>query len=278
MRTIRVLAGVVALMAPTMARGQYCVAITGAEGLLRPGTAIMLGEIHGTEEAPRFLGDLVCAAFTDHRLAVTIALELPLEANAPLVQYLTTRDSATEARAYAVIFNSPWQDGRRSAAIAALVKRARLLRQSNHDIRVVAYSDDSASTGQLRDRGMAAALGRAFADSARLLLVLSGNLHNRLRVGTAISSTYEPAGFLLKTSVPGRRIISLDMANDSGTVWTCLSSARSSCQVRSVRGRGKVAPWSIVLADTLDANGYHGKFGVGPVRASLPAIGARVAK
>ena len=125
---------------------------------------------------------------------------------------------------------------------------------------------------------MAAALGKAFADTTRLLLVLSGNLHNRLRVGTAISSTYEPAGFLLKANAPGRYIISLDMANDSGTVWTCLSSATSSCQVRALRARDTIRPWSIVINDTLDANGYHGKVGVGPVRASLPAVTPPVAK
>ena len=275
MKTIRVMIGALALLTPTMARAQYCVQITGSEVVLRAGTAVMLGEIHGTEEAPRFLGDLVCAAVLA-RLPVTIALELPLEANAPLDRYLTTRDSAVRARAYRAIFNSTWQDGRRSAAIAALVERARLLRRSNRDVRVIAYSDDSASSGQLRDRGMATALGKAFADTTRLMVVLSGNLHNRLRAGTAISSTYEPAGYLLKASAPSRRVISLDMANDSGTVWTCLSSANSSCQVRSLKARGAVRPWSIVFPDTLDANGYHGRFGVGPVRASLPAMaGAR---
>jgi hypothetical protein len=270
MRTV-VLAGGLVLLTSALARAQQCAPIAGATSLLRPGTAVMLGEVHGTEQAPSFLGDLACAAVTQ-RIAVTIALELPLEANAPLDQYLTTRDAATRARAYEAIFNSTWQDGRRSKAIAALVERARRLRQSKKDVRVVAYSDDSASSGQLRDRGMAVALGKAFADSTRLLLVLSGNLHNRLRVGTAISSTYEPAGFLLEASAPGRRIVSLDMASDSGTVWTCQSSAQSSCQVRSMRTRGSVPPWSIVFADTLDANGYHGRFGVGAVRASLPAI------
>jgi hypothetical protein len=263
-----------ALLLPAIARGQYCIQIAGSEPLLRAGTTVMLGEIHGTEEAPRFLGDLACAALAAHRVPVTIALELPLEANAPLDQYLTSRDSATRARAYVAIFNSSWQDGRRSKAIAALVERARLLRSANKDVRVVAYSDDSASSGQLRDRGMAVALGKALADSTRLLLVLSGNLHNRLRAGTAISPTYEPAGFLLKASAPARRIVSLDMASDSGTVWTCLSSAGSSCQVRSMRARGAVKPWSIALTDTLDATGYHGKFGVGPLHASLPAMTA----
>jgi hypothetical protein len=232
----------------------------------------MLGEIHGTEQAPRFLADLACAAAKQRRLRVTMALELPLEVNDDLERYLTTRDSARRAEAYAAIFNSPWQDGRRSAAIAALLERARVLRLSKHDIRVIAFSADSAATGQLRDQGMAAALGRVFADSSRLLLVLSGNLHNRLRSGTAISSTYEPAGFILRANWPRRRVVSLDMANDSGTVWTCTSADRSTCQVRAIRARGSVAPWSIVFADSLDANGYHGRFGVGLVHASLPAI------
>src|SRR6185503_18849030 len=89
----RILIAIVALTTPAVVSAQQCTPIAGAQSLLRRGAAVMLGEIHGTEQAPRFLGDLACAAVTERRLPVTIALELPLDVNDDLSAYLTTPDS-----------------------------------------------------------------------------------------------------------------------------------------------------------------------------------------
>lgn len=249
--------------------------ITGVDTLLRPGTALLLGELHGTQEAPRFTGDIACLA-AQRRVPVTIALELPLDIAHHITTYVAGSDDAERARALAAIFTSTWQDGRRSQAIAALLDTARALRQRTFDVRVIPFSADSAGSGQLRDRGMADALAQAFADSSRLLIMLAGNLHVRLRSGTAISRDYEPAGFLLRQRFPARTIVSLDMANDAGSAWLCSSADPASCGVKPVRARNPAAAWSVQLADSLSPTGYHGRFAVGEPHASPPARGTPV--
>jgi hypothetical protein len=249
--------------------------VVGVDTLLRRGTALLLGELHGTQEAPRFVGDVACHA-VERRVPVTIALELPLDVANHITTYVAGADEAERARALAAIFTSTWQDGRRSQAIAELLDTARALRQRDFDVRVIPFSADSAASGQLRDRGMADALAEAFADSSRMLIMLAGNLHVRLRSGTAITRDYEPAGFLLRRRYPTRTVVSLDMAHDAGSAWLCPSADPKDCGVRPVRARSPAAPWSVQLSDSVSATGYHGRFAVGEPHASLPARGSPV--
>ena len=243
--------------------------VVGIDTLLRPGTALLLGELHGTQEAPRFVGDVACHA-VERRVPVTIALELPLDVANHIQTYLTSPNDGRRTRAVAAIFTSTWQDGRRSQAIAALLDTARALEQRGFDVRVIPFSADSAASGQLRDRGMADALAQAFRDSSRMLIMLAGNLHVRLRSGTAITRDYEPAGFLLRQRFPTRTVVSLDMANDSGSAWLCTSADPKDCGVKPVRARNPAAPWLVQLSDSLSATGYHGVFTVGAPHASPP--------
>jgi hypothetical protein len=106
--------------------------------------------------------------------------------------------------------------------------------------------------------------------------MLAGNLHVRLRSGTAISPDYEPAGFLLRQRFPNRRVVSLDMANDPGSAWLCTTADPTGCGVKPVRARNPTASWSVQLTDSLSPTGYHGRFGVGEPHASPPARGALV--
>jgi len=53
-----------------------CPAIDGIEQVIGKGKVVLLGEIHGTAEAPAFTGDVDCHALRAG-LAVTVALELP---------------------------------------------------------------------------------------------------------------------------------------------------------------------------------------------------------
>ncbi|HEX9895758.1 MAG TPA: hypothetical protein VGA78_17635 [Gemmatimonadales bacterium] len=170
------------------------------------------------------------------------------------------------------VFDSPWQDGRRSVAIERLVERLASLRAAGADIRLVAYSADSARSGQLRDEGMAATLARAMADTTRIGVVLSGNLHNRLRAGTAISADYRPAAFEVAKRLGSARVRSLDMSYDAGTAWTCTGPRPADCAMRKVGARHPVPRWTIQLGDSLDSEGYHGRYGVGAVTAAGPAI------
>jgi hypothetical protein len=236
--------------------------------LAQPSAVILLGELHGTEQSPRFVGDLACT-LTARGLPVTVALELPVESSSRLGRLVT--DDRPNASDWQMLFTNTFQDGRRSTAIAGLVERLAAMRRAGANIELASYAPDSAPTAQERDDGMGRALA-ALAANRRLLIVLSGNLHNRLRVGTAISPQYRPAGFGLSQLIDPARIISLDVGYDAGTAWLCSGPKPSDCGLRHVGARHPM-PWgSIALFDSLDAEGYQGRFGVGPITAAPPAI------
>lgn len=235
--------------------------------LAEPNTVILLGELHGTEQAPRFVGDLACA-LTARGLPVTVALELPIESSSRLSRFVT--DDRPDTSDWRSLFTNEWQDGRRSTAVAGLVERLAALRRAGANIELASYAPDSAPA-QERDDGMSRALA-ALATNRRSLVVLSGNLHNRLRAGTAISAQYRPAGFSLARLIGPERIISLDIGYDAGTAWLCSGPKPTDCGLRQIRARHAMAWGTISLFDSLDAEGYQGRFGVGAITAALPAI------
>jgi hypothetical protein len=247
--------------------GPECPTLQIPARLASPNAVIMLGELHGTEQAPRFVGDLACTLST-RGLPVTVALELPIESSALLARLVT--DDRPNAGEWEALFSSTIQDGRRSAAIAGLVERLAAMHHAGANIEAASYAPDSAPA-QERDEGMSRALA-TLAGKGRVLVVLSGNLHNRLRAGTAISPQYRPAGFGLAKLIAPERIVSLDVGYDAGTAWLCAGPKPADCGIHHVNARHP-APWgSVALFDSLDAEGYGGRFGVGAITAALPAI------
>jgi len=238
----------------------------------RPGRVIMIGEIHGTEQAPRFVGDLACT-LAERGLPVTVALELPLELSDRLQRLADARAGTTPSADWQAVFGSAWQDGRRSTAIAELVDRIAAMRRAGVNVEVASYAPDSAPA-QARDDGMARAIA-SLAATRRSIVVLSGNLHNRLRVGTAISRDYRPAGVTLASLIEPERIVSIDMGYDAGTAWICTSPTPTDCGVHTVRAHNPLAWGDVRTFDSTDANGYQGRFGVGAVTAARPALAAK---
>jgi hypothetical protein len=117
-------------------------------------------------------------------------------------------------------------------------------------------------------------MGRAIAALAatqRSIVVLSVNLHNRLRIGTAITRDYRPAAVTLAGLIDPRRIVSIDMGYDAGTAWICTGSTPADCGVRNVRASNPLAWGDVRIFDSTDVNGYQGRFGVGAVTAARPA-------
>jgi hypothetical protein len=248
-------------------RGPACPPLEVPARLTSPNAVIMLGELHGTEQAPRFVGDLACT-LAARGLPVTVALELPVEFSGLLGRLVS--DDRPNAAEWQTLFGGTWQDGRRSTAIAALVERLAAMRHAGANMEAASYAPDSAPA-QERDDGMSRTLA-ALAGKGRVLIVLSGNLHNRLRAGTAISAQYRPAGFGLAKLIAPERIVSLDVGYDAGTAWLCASPKPADCGVHHVNARHPAAWGTVTLFDSLDAEGYGGRFGVGAITAAMPAI------
>ena len=55
---------------------EKCPTISGLDALLHSKKVLLLGEIHGTQEAPEFLYKIICNALNKN-LTVTLGLELP---------------------------------------------------------------------------------------------------------------------------------------------------------------------------------------------------------
>ena len=233
---------------------------------------VLVGEIHGTNEAPRFVGDLACALLARGR-TVTIGLEMPRDMGANLRAYLVS-DGGQEAR-NALLSTTPWnrdvkrQDGRGSRAMLELVERMRLARRAGAKVEVAAF--DRASTVQMT-RELAAAHEPMLAEGAEALhrpgeslLLLAGNVH---AIKYAADSPFPAVGKMasLMTVHPP---LTLGLRDRGGEYWACV---RSGCGVQSSARSHYTDPaldGRIVLEKS---GGYDGAAYIGPITASRPAI------
>ncbi|MBE5317034.1 MAG: hypothetical protein H4O13_16695 [Xanthomonadales bacterium] len=145
---------------------------------------LVLGELHGTVEAPAVVGTLAARLLDSG--ALTVALEIPAQEQARLDAYLASDGSRQAQRE--LLDGEFWRrepersDGRRSRAMFALIEQLRLLRSTYPELRLLAFDDTGffSQTGS-RDALMSDALRAAHAAHPEAkLLVLTGNYHARL--------------------------------------------------------------------------------------------------
>jgi len=273
---------------PLVEAVRACLDIPGVDPLLATRRLVLLGELQGTQQAPQFLGGIACRAAAQ-RIPVALGLELPHQGNAALEAYLASAGAARDRRAYleTETWQRDWQDGRSSMAMFALIEQVRALRKAGADI-LVAGIDDRAWLGEVRDRAMAEnieSMRRRTLD--RPMLVLMGNLHASTELGN-VAPGYVPLGARLESF--GLRPVSLVMAYDKGTIWSCTHTEGGGCGVHAVPGwppgdrmseEERVTartigwdPWfgrrSFVRLWKARTKGFDGVFYVGPVTASGP--------
>lgn len=141
---------------------------------------VLVGEIHGTDQAPAFVGQLACAASADGT-AVTVALEISAQEQPRLDAYLAS--AGTPAARAAVLAGPFWtrstQDGRSSTAMLALLERLRRLNADGRRVAVIAVDEERIGA---RDVGMAEQITRAVQPGRRVIALL-GNVHASQRLG-----------------------------------------------------------------------------------------------
>ncbi len=253
-----------------------CRSVSGLSALLKRGNVLLFGELHGTQQAPAFIADVVCIA-AKKRIPITLGLEIPFEEQAAIDRFLdSSGDAAAEARlTEGAFWNPALPDGRSSRAMLQLAEQVRALRAAGAKLRIVAFTGNASLRSQERDRAMAETLASVIKREPKgLLVVLSGNVHNRLTRGTSFNSAYEPMGYLLTKSISSSRVISLDMSHDGGEAWGCRTPSPDSDQVTCAaypyRPRaGATTAWSLTLTDAPDAP-FSGTYGIGRITASPP--------
>ena len=262
---------------PRVAASLECAEIGGLKDLFAPGAGLLLGEMHGTEQSPAFLANAVCLALTAG-LPVTVALEIPREETSRVDAFLSSPGGEKDRDALLAgpFWRADYQDGRRSRAMFDLLERLRQLHQSGRPVRAELLDRaDPPATSVERDRRLAEALGEAFDKTPEGVVIgLLGNIHTRIRPGVPWDPGYETAGSVLLKERPSLRVTALDVSYRGGEAWTCTTAETSSCQVRAIRGRPEDPPSGIEIYREI-ANGHHGVYRVGDLRASPPMVQAQ---
>jgi hypothetical protein len=250
--------------------------IIGLGKQVKKGGVLLLGELHGTQEVPRFLAQASCQSVVAGT-PVTVGLELPVESQERVAGFLTSEgtDSDWLKLMDAPFWRSPYPDGRSSEAMANMLEQLRQLRARGLDVEVFVF-DHPKLQGQVREEAMAATvMARLKHAPDRFFLVVSGNIHPRTKPGLPWNGKYQPMGLLLSKHVKG--VVALDMAYDSGSAWICAVDSkgvkdRLDCGVREAKGKDNGDRFFVHLWDGANDAGYHGVFYVGPVSASAPAV------
>jgi len=255
-------------------RAADCPRIDGGDALLTSGDVLLLGELHGTNESPAFVGSLACHAVAKG-LDVFVGLELSPSIHADVTRFLDS-PGGVDHRARLVAspqWQRDYQDGRTSRAMVDLIDAVRLLQGKSASAQVLLF--DSGGPGQERERGMAANIAEsASANPEALHLILTGNLHSRLSKGSRRDAEYEPMGYLVKAALPSRSVTALNVSHWGGSAWICAPE----CGIASLGGGGDMTRGTVSIDEDSRPAGHSGWYGVGAISASPPASGASCKK
>ncbi|WP_297865116.1 hypothetical protein [Silanimonas sp.] len=210
---------------------------------------VVLGELHGTHEAPALAGELVGLRWRQAHGApgegVTLALEIHATEQSRIDAFL---DSSGDAAARDALISGPYwaveperSDGRRSVAMLTLLKSVRERRSAGEDLRVLAFDPGSGGgDANVRNPRMAAVLREAFArDPERRFVVLVGNYHARrappTRVGGLLPGQSPPVPTMAHLADVPMFVVNVMAAR--GEHWACRDG---SCQPWPLEDRGAI--------------------------------------
>lgn len=220
-----------------------------------PGVLIVFGEVHGTVEAPDFVGQML-----DQPHPVVLGVEWPLELQPAVDAFVAGHADRGELIA-GVAATLSFPDGRSSEAMVALIARARALRAAGRDLRVTCF-DRWPPDPETRDEAMALAL-LAAVDPRAVNLGLCGNVHAR-------TSSPQFMGWHLRKRHAA--LLTLNLAHTGGSAWCCLVDREPGSVAFAGRPDAEpAAAIGVTLFDQLDEDGYDGELFVGQITASPPA-------
>lgn len=246
-----------------------CAPPDGVAALLdRPEPVIMIGELHGTAEAPRAIGEIACAA-AEHG-PVVVALELEDTLQPTLDAFIASPDQASALARLrgSSLTTRAMQDGRTSQALLDLLNRVRELKASGRDISIHLFQPSSLGRGDGLDQAwyelnMGFLMGRArqLHPDARVV-GLAGNIHARK---TPIER-YPDIGLPAAAHLPARETISLKIAQQGGEAWNCSSDT---CGVNPSHASYDANARGVIMTPP-EEGGYDGVLALGPWTASPP--------
>lgn len=243
---------------------------------------IVVGEVHGTEQTPAFVGQLVCGLLKQGR-PVILALERDGSEQEALNRYLASAGRPVDAQA--LLSQRAWaqptaQDGRSSQAMLRLIEQVRQWRQAGQRVGVLAMQTSSyeiapldASQKQVlsdaeQDR-FSAINDRSMADNTWLALAthpgytavaLAGNFHTAVGSKARAQFVSTPSFADVLSSYTAIHVIGL--SGGGGSSWNMTSKGM---------GPGPMMAGPMFMADSR----IDSQADVGRVTASPPAAQAR---
>jgi hypothetical protein len=292
------IATVVCMSIPTPATANgSCRLPDGWSAVVKPEARfIIFGELHGTEQSPEMVGDVVCALSRAGK-HVLLGVELQATSNPGLQKAWA---SAEADFASTLIASMPdWSkrnDGVASRAMLAMLTRLHSLKTAGRHIDVVAFNGmrDDAQTERFRHLAAQRPHEAAQAENIRLadaghydrVIVLAGSLHarkNAVQSRNIAGEWFKPMAMHL---APPDKVISLRMAHEKGVSWDCESislpgqeAGPIDCGPHETRdfaalaGPPRIVSSTDLPASVSDVGSYDGYFFVGQVTASPPVMG-----
>ena len=229
---------------------------------------VLIGEMHGTQEMPRFFGNLVTVAAREMNQRVGAGLELPSVLQ-PLIDNAVKNNVTADSFRRQLLADPDWQkfakiqDGRSSQAMLDLISYLLTLAESQK----ISFFFFDTQTNE-RNETMAQVIAqRVRQQGNNVTYILAGNIHaNKApRYPFMKKTLIVPMGYRLEEQ--GFTVHSYDLRYSAGDAWYCGSST-DGCGVHHLEGYS--------LGE--DHEGYDGVLFVGPLHASLPAHDSGPAK
>jgi len=238
--------------------------IAGLPDVAAANSLILIGEVHGTNEVPRAVGDMACQIAASGR-RVVVAIEHEVGDQAVLDEAVERGDR--QALIAGAAWTRAYQDGRTSAAMADLIMRVHAMHSAGLDVSVAAFSTQS----RTREADMAANLRDiAAANAEGTVLALTGNLHARTVPGTPMDPAFKTAGSYLIQDIPAYAINAV--ATD-GSWWVCTSDSANDCGVHEGGDPTRTSP-ATIRPRPERTDGYDAELDLGALTASPPATAA----
>ncbi len=262
---------------------------------------VVFGEMHGTREAPAFVGNLACAlAAKGERVLVAV------EHDAINDDDFQKAWAMPDALFVPALTKAGWaerDDGVGSESMLAMLVALHHEARMGRRIDIVAFSGvkDEAQARQFAQLPGQGPHDAAQAENIRIaaarqpydhVLVLAGNTHARKRPVTYAPIPFDPMAMRLARSVP---VIALNMKSAGGSSWTCglkpevvpkphapNADAGMECAAHPLGQDADLDRAPFIALGSLPGQqpdpDYDGVFWLGPVSASPPAVPAQSPK
>jgi len=256
------------VLAQSVEAAAVCAPVQGLPEVLgRPGLRyLVMGEIHGTAEAPAVFGDLVCAAAATR--SVVVGVEWPASSQPMLDAFLSEAD---EAVALKRLMEAPaWKraDGRDSRAMLQMLIRVRELDRKGGEVSLAAFDFEipAPGTSDERERSMADLLIRAGAARPDALVVALTGMGHADRDGF---TSMQPPVQSMAQHLPAEASATLALARSGGEAWMCRTTEGvSTCGPVALTTREEPAPRGLVAP----RSGFDAILSIGgPLTPSEPA-------